>query len=88
MEKSQINVAFGYLSILLGHLCLSDLVKDRFGSSHTESNNLKLLVGYMREFIAYNQAAEEAIAAHNGEPASSNFASRLQGLVDELEDRV
>ncbi len=73
--KTQINVAFGYLSVLLGYLCLWRPIKEGFG-------NLAPLLKAIREFIAVNIAADHATRA-DGQPSSSTGG--LQSLVNQLE---
>ena len=36
MEKTQLNVAFGYLSTLLGYLCLYPPIRERFISIYAK----------------------------------------------------
>lgn len=88
MEKSQLNVAFGYLSLLLGYMSLYEPVRQRFGSMH-KAGNLVPLLDAIREFIAYHRVADNAIAQDEGQPAPhSNFTTKLQGLVERLEDHT
>lgn len=86
VEKSQLNVAFGYLSVLLGYMSLYEPVRKRFSSMHKAGNLAPLLVS-IREFIAYHRMTDDAIAqAGDGQaPLYSSFTTKLQGLVERLE---
>ncbi|ROW08886.1 hypothetical protein VMCG_02794 [Cytospora schulzeri] len=86
VEKSQLNVAFGYLSLLLGYMSLYEPVRQRFSSMHKAGNMVPLLDS-IREFIAYHRMTDDAIA-QTGEgqaPLYSSFTTKLQGLVERLE---
>ncbi|KAH8908774.1 hypothetical protein BR93DRAFT_910572 [Coniochaeta sp. PMI_546] len=83
MEKTQLNVAFGYLAILLGHLCLHQPIRERFMSIYGK-RNLEPLLESIRIFITLHRVT---MAAMEGEPTSrpdANAADRLQSLVDQL----
>lgn len=89
VEKSQLNVAFGYLSVLLGYMSLYEPVRQRFGSMH-KAGNMTPLLAAIREFIVYHRAADNAISQAGEEAPSSSYSSfttKLQGLVERLEDR-
>jgi hypothetical protein len=84
MEKTRLNVAFGYLAILLGHLCLHQPIRERFMAIYAK-RNLEPLLESIRIFIALHRVT---VAAMEGEPSSrpdANAADRLQSLVDQLE---
>jgi len=80
VEKSQLNVAFGYLSVLLGYLCLYEPIRERFAGLHP--GGLAPLRDSIREFIAYHKAAD--YAAEETRTEASSFIGRLQILVDQL----
>lgn len=86
MEKSQLNVAFGYLSLLLGYMSLYEPVRQRFSAMH-KAGNVDPLISSIREFIIYYRAVDSSIAEDGVEQSSqhSNFATKLQGLVERLE---
>ena len=75
MEKSQLNVAFGYLAILLGHLCLHEPIRERFMSIYSK-RNLEPLLESIRIFIMLHRRTAGPDA---------NAADRLESLVDQLE---
>jgi hypothetical protein len=83
MEKTQLNVAFSYHSILLGYLCLHAPVRERFMAIHSK-RSFEPLLESIREFIVLHK---RTLAAMDGEPATrpeANAVNRLQNLVDEL----
>ncbi|KAK3685999.1 wings apart-like protein regulation of heterochromatin-domain-containing protein [Podospora appendiculata] len=86
MEKTQLNVALGYLSILLGYLCLNSSIRDRFLSVHPK-RSLQPLLDSINEFIRFHQEVAEARAGEEGSKQETEFAalSRLQSLVVQLE---
>lgn len=87
MEKSQLNVAFGYLSVALGYLCLHRDVRDAFESVHSK-RTLAPLVDAVREFMRYHQllAANAMDAGHAEEARQHSPATqRLERLVGQLE---
>lgn len=81
MEKTQLNVALGYLSILLGYLCLLDPIRERFLLVHPKKTTQPLLDS-INEFIAFHHK----IARDAGARADSDFGAmaRLQGLTEQL----
>lgn len=82
-------MGFGYMSLLLGYMSLYEPVRQRFGSMHT-GRNLAPLLSSIREFITYHRVADNAMSQDGGEPTPSysNFTTKLQGLVERLEDRT
>lgn len=84
MEKTQLNVAFGYLSIVLGYLCLHQPVREKFTTIHSKKN-LEPLLESIREFILFHKLAANAMEEELGPIPESNAADRLQGLVDQLQ---
>lgn len=86
MEKTHLNVAFGYLSLLLGYMSLYEPVRKRFSSMH-KAGNLAPLLESIREFIAYHRMTDDAIAQAGDDQTSQylSFTTKLQGLVERLE---
>jgi hypothetical protein len=84
MEKTKLNVAFGYLSILLGHLCLHQPIRERFMSIHSK-RNLDPLIESIRLFIILHRMAAAAEEGESFSKPEANAADRLQNLVDQLE---
>ncbi|KAK0651966.1 hypothetical protein B0T16DRAFT_387310 [Cercophora newfieldiana] len=79
IEKSQLNVALGYLSILLGYLCTYDPIRERFLLVHPKKT-LQPLLDSISEFIVVNHKAAEAQQSQFGATA------RLQNLLAQLQD--
>jgi hypothetical protein len=82
MEKTQLNVALGYLSVLLGYLCLSDSIRDRFVLVHPKKN-IQPLLDSINEFIAFHRKVAEAQGDEGGKQESGSL-TRLQDLADQL----
>jgi hypothetical protein len=84
MEETQLNVALGYLSVLLGYLCLRDSIRERFVSVHPRKS-MRPLLDSVDEFIAFHHKVAEAEAEGNSKQGSETAAlTRLQNLVDQL----
>lgn len=84
MEKTQLNVAFGYLSTLLGYLCLYPPIRERFVSIYSKSS-LEPLLDSLREFIIFHKLAAHGMDGDVSSNPQANAADRLQLLVDQLE---
>ncbi|KAI0810738.1 wings apart-like protein regulation of heterochromatin-domain-containing protein [Xylaria sp. FL0064] len=85
MEKSHLNVAFGYLSILLGYLALHKPVRQKLISSHS-AKSIGPLIGSIREFIAHYEKVENDMSeSDDGGRRPGSFAEGLQELVQRLE---
>ncbi|KAK4219382.1 wings apart-like protein 1 [Rhypophila decipiens] len=88
IQKTQLNVALGYLSILLGYLCLNQAILKRFASVHPKKS-LQPLLDSINEFIHFHQRV--ANAEQDGElKQETDFAAlgRLKGLVTQLEEKL
>ncbi|KXX81769.1 Wings apart-like protein 1 [Madurella mycetomatis] len=84
MEETQLNVALGYLSILLGYLCLRESIRDRFVSVHPRKR-IQPLLDSINEFIAFHHKVAEAQGQEGSKQDSASAAlARLQSLVDQL----
>ncbi|CAK7222405.1 hypothetical protein SBRCBS47491_004855 [Sporothrix bragantina] len=84
-EKSQLNVAFAYLSILLGYLCLHDPIYQAFRRL-SPSGSLKPLLESIRQFIILHDQIGKAENSEHGAEAS-HFTARLRALAQELDAR-
>jgi hypothetical protein len=82
MEKTQLNVALGYLSVLLGYLCLDPSIRERFVQVHPKKT-LRPLRDSIDEFIVFHKRVAEAQAATAASSESGSLA-RLQALADQL----
>ncbi|KAF2969841.1 hypothetical protein GQX73_g3743 [Xylaria multiplex] len=83
MEKTHLNVAFGYLSVLLGYLALHRPVRQKLVSSHS-AKSIGPLIGSIREFIAHYEQVENAMS-DNDDNNHGSYVERLQELVQQLE---
>ncbi|KAK3359264.1 wings apart-like protein regulation of heterochromatin-domain-containing protein [Lasiosphaeria hispida] len=85
MEKTQLNVALGYLSILLGYLCLCESIRERFILVHPKKS-IQPLLDSINEFIAFHHKVAEAQGGEGGAKQETNLTAlvRLQGLVSQL----
>lgn len=88
MEESQSLVPVGYLTILLGNLCLNDEVRRRVAALLPE-RGIALLVQKVKEFVRYNQQVDQAgFEGAEGEQTLQNFTLRLMLVVERLEKAV
>ncbi|KAI1180935.1 wings apart-like protein regulation of heterochromatin-domain-containing protein [Nemania sp. FL0916] len=85
MEKTHLNVAFGYLAVLLGYLVLHKPVRHKFQRCHP-AGDIRPLIGSIREFIAHNQQVDYVPGEDDaGDRRQGNHTEGLQELVQQLE---
>ncbi|KAI5862844.1 hypothetical protein GGS23DRAFT_71163 [Durotheca rogersii] len=87
METSHLNVAFGYLSVLLGYLALYAPVRQKIRSGHS-TRSIEPLLDSIREFIIHHRKVESADVGEDGTQDQSGYTERLQDLVHRLEDQA
>ncbi|KAI1468494.1 wings apart-like protein regulation of heterochromatin-domain-containing protein [Daldinia caldariorum] len=88
METSHLNVAFGYLSVLLGYLALHPPVRQKIRSSHS-AKSITPLLDSLREFITHYKKVEQSGGEEDDGPQDhSSYMERLQDLVRQLEDQA
>ncbi|CAK7269500.1 hypothetical protein SEPCBS119000_003600 [Sporothrix epigloea] len=85
-EKSQLNVAFAYLSILLGYLCLYDPIRQAFGRL-SPSRSTKPLLDSINQFIILHDQIGKTESSEHGVGAN-HFTARLRALTQELAARA
>jgi len=88
MEESQSSVTIGYLSILLGNLCLNDLVRHKVRSRLPEQK-INMLVEKVKEFVRYNERVDSETSQFQGEEGRETwrmFTIRLLLVVERLEE--
>ena len=84
MEESSKNVAFGYLSVLLGYVALLPTVSERIAKRHPRGN-IKPLVASIEEFIGHHKTVDDLIEAdEDGHNAHTGLTQRLESLVTKL----
>ena len=87
MEESQSGVTVGYLSLLLGNLCLNDMVRRRV-CMHLPGRKIDTLVESVREFIRYNEEVDRKTTQFQGDEGRETwrmFTMRLLLVVERLE---
>ncbi len=84
MEKTQLNVAFAYLSILIGCLCIHGSVRQKFISLDAR-HSLSPLVNSIKQFIVFQKMAAKAMEGEGQSRQESGATERLQQLVGQLE---
>jgi hypothetical protein len=84
VEDTHRNVAFGYLSVLLGYLALMPEIEERI-RSRLGKDSLQLLIGSIKEFIIHHKKVddlfEDGVDGHNPQ---AGLTERLQNMVDIL----
>ncbi|KAL7266172.1 hypothetical protein RUND412_011291 [Rhizina undulata] len=84
MEESQSNVAFGYLAILLGNLCLSTGIRNRV-ELKMPKGNLDPLFTAIEEFISHHHMVDAGNDDEDGTLAA--FTARLGDVMRRLKER-
>ncbi|KAF2637840.1 hypothetical protein P280DRAFT_472000 [Massarina eburnea CBS 473.64] len=87
MEESQFIVPIGYLTILLGNLCLDTRVRQKVRNKLPDAK-IDMLVQKIREFVAYNQRVDRLTGKFDGSEGAEthrNFTHRLMLVVQRLE---
>ncbi|KAG8623715.1 hypothetical protein KVT40_008691 [Elsinoe batatas] len=75
MEESRGNVAYGYLAVLLGNLCLNDKVKAVISR---QMGGLEGLIGAVEEFLGYHRRVDD------GQEGWEGFTDRLGTVLTKL----
>ena len=79
-----INVAFGYLSVLLGYLSLSEAIRDDV-CLQLKGGTLQQLLDSIEEFLRYHkQIAKEILQIDEDTDLKVNFIVRVEKVVDRL----
>ncbi|KAH6684387.1 wings apart-like protein regulation of heterochromatin-domain-containing protein [Halenospora varia] len=78
------NVAFGYLSVLLGYLALSPAISDRIRAREPRKT-LRPLLASIEEFIVHHKTVDSQIEEdEDGHNPQSGLTERLESLVNKL----
>ncbi|KAH0556959.1 hypothetical protein GP486_005255 [Trichoglossum hirsutum] len=83
MEESQSNVAFGYLSVLLGSLCQNSDIRELLRSK-LPGGTLQPLVSAVDEFIQHHRKVDDLYDGDDRGDSGNRFTQRLQVVVDRL----
>ncbi|KAF2823627.1 hypothetical protein CC86DRAFT_354761 [Ophiobolus disseminans] len=87
MEESQTSVAVGYLSVLLGNMCLNRSVKTKV-RAHLPSQQLTALIDKIKEFVHVHEHVNRKAKQFEGEEGQAtwqNYTSRIMMVVKQLE---
>lgn len=86
-EETNLNVAVGYLSVLLGFLCLNVDVK-AWVSARLQGGTPTQLVDALTEFLRYyRQVGQEVYRGEAEVDHKNGYVGRLEGLVENLDGR-
>jgi hypothetical protein len=87
MEESQSSVAIGYLSVLLGNLCLNESIRTRV-REQLPDRRLTALVDKVKEFVRVHEHANRKAKQYEGEEGQEtwrNYTARIMLVVKQLE---
>ncbi|TLD25170.1 hypothetical protein PspLS_05792 [Pyricularia sp. CBS 133598] len=82
-EKASLNVAFGYLAVLLGCLCRHRPTRKRFEALNS-SKTIRPLISAIQEFAKHLETTHAKFGVE-GDPNAISQIERLRILIDELE---
>ncbi|KAI6568140.1 hypothetical protein MCOR03_000595 [Pyricularia oryzae] len=82
-EKASLNVAFGYLAVLLGCLCRHRPTRKRFEALNS-SKTIRPLISAIQEFAKHLETTHAKFGVE-GDPNALSQIERLRILIDELE---
>jgi hypothetical protein len=86
MEEMESNVAIGYLTVLLGNLCLSNTVRPRI-RARLPDQNIGVLVDAVLQFIHFNEKVDDLRDQFDGDEGRetwANFTNRLRAVVERV----
>jgi hypothetical protein len=87
MEESQTSVAVGYLSVLLGNLCLNEAIRTQV-RAHLPGHDLSTLVDQIKEFVQVHEHANRKAKQYEGDEGQEtwqNYTARIMLVAEELE---
>jgi hypothetical protein len=87
MEESQSSVAVGYLSVLLGNLCLNESIQVKIRTL-LPGHHLTALVEKIKEFVQVHEHANRKAKQYEGEEGQDtwqNYTARIMLVVEQLE---
>lgn len=80
-QESQVNVSYGYLAVLLGHLCSNNLVRQSLRGKLPD-NSLAILIVAVEEFVSYQRVADRNSMVETEE--WSKYTDGLHALIQGL----
>ncbi|KAH7321909.1 wings apart-like protein regulation of heterochromatin-domain-containing protein [Rhexocercosporidium sp. MPI-PUGE-AT-0058] len=83
VQESQKNVAFGYLSVLLGYLSLLPTLSERIQAKQPRKT-LRPIVASIEEFIGHHKTVDMIAADEEGHSPQTGLTERLEALVAKL----
>jgi hypothetical protein len=87
MEESQSSVAVGYLSVLLGNMCLNKAIKSKI-RAHLPGQRLTTLIEKIREFVQVHEHVNRKAKHFEGEEGQETwqaYTTRIMQVVEQLE---
>ncbi|KAF2272305.1 uncharacterized protein EI97DRAFT_406570 [Westerdykella ornata] len=87
VEESQANIPIGYLTVLLGNLCLSDVVRRKI-RSRLPGQRLDVLIEKVKEFVSFHERVDrmtDRFEGDEGRQVSQTYTKRLMQVVRRLE---
>lgn len=82
-KEAAINVAFGYLSVLISYLCVDTMTRDKVCLS-LQGNTLKQLLDSVEEFMHYHTQVDENSQGGLNIDDKTNFLHRLHSVIKDL----
>jgi len=87
MEASRSNVPVGYLTVLLGNLCLNRSVRTKVRAGLPDQR-LDMLISKIKEFVQYHEHVDGKTKDYEGSEGREtwqNYTARLLLVVEKLE---
>ncbi|KAF1850992.1 uncharacterized protein K460DRAFT_274859 [Cucurbitaria berberidis CBS 394.84] len=87
MEESHSSVAVGYLTVLLGNLCLNSIVGAKI-RTQLPDQRLDMLIDKIKEFVQFHERVDRKTRQFDGEEGQEtwqNYIARLMLVVEKLE---
>ena len=87
VEETHTNVTIGYLTVLLGNLCLNDIVRDKV-RSRLPNQSIGILIESVKEFVQYHERVDRLNSEFEGQEGRDtwkNYTMRLMLVVERLE---
>ena len=86
MEGTHLNVAFGYLAVLLSNISFDPAARSHMCST-LPGRSLTTVKDAAIEFLQYHHQVDSQLSAvDGGEPPRDGFTERLQHMIDKLTD--